>query len=1030
MWKGAATLTMGDIDADAADIDTGNLTINLDNAFNFDASSDLNVVGDLAITTDGTGSAHSLTASSIAVSGNASFTDTSGDDDVDLTNSTVTVGGDLSLTQGTGTNTGTLTLNATVLDVEGAATLTMGDIDADAADIDTGNLTVNLDNAFNFDASSDLNVVGDLAITTDGTGSAHGLTASSIAVSGNVSFTDTSGDDDVDLTNSTVTVGGDLSLTQGTGTNTGTLTLNATVLDVEGVATLTMGDIDADAVDIDTGDLTVNLDIAFNWTPQLGFECGRHLAITTDGTGIIHSLTSSSIRSSGDFVFTDNSGNEIITVDSLTTTVGGDFSILSRQGGLRGSGVLTGSEATFAVTGDLTIETGRIDVTESTVSATNTTVLLDSDLDLGENTQLTVRGDWAVTTDGGALEHDLTDAVIAVTGNASFTDTSGDDDVDLTNSTVTVGGDLGLTQGTGTNTGTLILNATVLDVEGAATLTMGDIDADAADIDTGNLTINLDNAFNFDASSDLNVVGDLAITTDGTGSAHSLTASRIAVSGNASFTDTSGDDDVDLTNSTVTVGGDLSLTQGTGTNTGTLTLNATVLDVEGAATLTMGDIDADAADIDTGDLTISLDNNLNLNDQTDLNATGFVHVTTLGNGSLQLIRNSNVTTTGDFLVVEQSRNDTMNIINSVLTVGGDFAWLSDSLATDGEGVIEITDTRITAVGDMTLASGELTVTNSIWDLGTLDTAFSRSVDLVSAAITTQGNARVAADAYAFLTSDVAMNVGGDIEFAMTSIEGTRTSYEVRSNINANGNLYVVAGSGSDTYDISLMTLQLDGVARGQGGADIDSITYQYGINLNHQGFESAIPLNKRVVEVESGEVGEANSVAARDAVEFDAVAQVDRLDEAFDQSEQGRSTQVFSFEEILQTIESNIESNTSDNLQSDIPVADSVLTEVRRAVAEDNAQEALSPELIRLIDSLELPTEVETENRSAIEIVRELYDQLPESIRSQIDFNALEVDGSLDPFELLQRLLEQVESCWSLSWKKAKRTSRMSVHWK
>ena len=505
------------------------------------------------------------------------------------------------------------------------------------------------------------------------------------------------------------------------------------------------------------------------------------------------------------------------------------------------------------------------------------------------------------------------------------------------------------------------------------------------------------------------MVGDLSITTDGTGSAHSLTASSIAVSGNASFTDTSGDDDVDLTDSTVTVGGDLSLTQGTGTNTGTLTLNATVLDVEGAATLTIGDIDADAADIDTGDLTISLDNNLNLNDQTDLNATGFVHVTTLGNGSMQLIRNSNVTTTGDFLVVEQSRNDTMNIINSVLTVGGDFAWLSDSLATDGEGVIEITDTRITAVGDTTLASGELTVTNSIWDLGTLDTAFSRSVDLVSAAITTQGNARVAADAYAFLTSDVAMNVGGDIEFAMTSVEGTRTSYEVRSNINANGNLYVVAGSGSDTYDISLMTLQLDGVARGQGGADIDSITYQYGINLNHQGFESAIPLNKRVVEVESGEVGEANSVAARDAVEFDAVAQVDRLDEAFDQSEQGRSTQVFSFEEILQTIESNIELNTSDNLQSDIPVADSVLTEVRRAVAEDNAQEALSPELIRLIDSLELPTEVETENRSAVQIVRELYDQLPESIRSQIDFNALEVDGSLDPFELLQRLLEQVE---------------------
>ena len=355
-------------------------------------------------------------------------------------------------------------LNATI---SGETEINIGQITLANTTLSTTTLDVDVHSELETQSTVTINVSSDATIDTDGDGTGNQLSGV-LDVDGALTYTDTSGSDSLTLDGLDLDVDGALIIQIGaTQSQAGTaaLTIDSASVTAGSTAQLIAGSLSILNTSTWTSQaLTGVLDGATSIDSSNTVSVTGDMSVTTQGNASSHTL-SGDIDVTGDLSFTDLSGDETLSISDLDADLGGDFVMSSQTGGNRGNGTLSGSDASITAAGDIDISAGRVDLTDADLSAVSMDATLTFDFDLGSDTCITVTDDLTIT-DGIAIEHDLADATVSVGDDFSFNDASGNDDVDLTDSTVTVGGDLSLTQGTGTNTGTLTLNATVLDVEG------------------------------------------------------------------------------------------------------------------------------------------------------------------------------------------------------------------------------------------------------------------------------------------------------------------------------------------------------------------------------------------------------------------------------------------------------------------------------------------------------------------------------------------------------------------------------------
>jgi len=820
----------------------GDATIVNTTGVNLAASS---VGGDLTVTaTNG-----NITDSGIVnVDGNASYTASTADTTIVL--DTQAVDGTIAVsTQGAAGHATIVNATALKLATSGVggnltATATLGNL------TDEGVLTVGGNARFTTSESNadilvnQLAVTGSLSANTSGTtGDATLVNATAVDlaasnVGGNLTVTATTGG----ISDSgTVAVNGNASYTNTAAGNTitlnqqdvdGTFTLsalgggaNVTLVNANGVALATSGiggNLDVTATD---GDITDTGTITVGGTARY-IASAADRTITLDTQAVTGAFTVGTNGADGDVAITNNTG-----VTLAASSIGGDLAVTATNGHITDTGtIVVGGNARY------------------TATAPNTTITVD-DQD--------VTGTFAVTTNGSsghALIDNAQDVVLATSGvGGNLGITSSGSISQASGATLTVGGTTTLAVGSaasdiilgnaGNSLGVIVFAGTLANIRDLA-VANGSVSAASpslAGLSLRNLTLDFSNA-NIDLSG-LNISGNLAVTSGGAGGITDSGTSTVG--GNATFTTTASNADINLDQLAVTgtVSANTTGTTGHATLVNATGVNLAASNVGGnlTATATAGNI------IDSGTVTVggnasyttaTANNTITVNDQA---VSGSFTVNTNGVGANATI----VNTTGVTLAAS--------------TVAGNLSVT----ATDGNitdtGTITVAGTAryIASAANRTITLDTQAVTGA-FTLGTSgangDAAITNTTGVALAASTIGGDLGVTAST-GNITDTGTINVGGDASYTTNGSGATITV----DNQNVTGTIALTTnGPGANAVVNNAQAVELATSSIG-GSLDVTSsshITQASGATLTTGGAVTVSVLNPNS-DIELGNGGNA-----------------------------------------------------------------------------------------------------------------------------------------------------------------------------
>jgi mucin-19 len=790
-------------------IDSGNnVTIRDADGFSFGGANST-VTGGLNVTLTGTGN---LTqANNLSVGGTATFDVGSGNDIVlnrngnALATVVVTSARDVTLADADGYAIGGSSISRDL-----TASVVNGNL-TDSGTVNVGrnaSFTVSANgNSINLDT---LNVTGTITLNTGASGAtshatiinAGGIDLATSNVRGNLSATATTGnltdsgtvtvagtgtfvtsaaDADIDLgtlavtgaiTLSTAGTSGDAMIVNSTAVNLAASTINGNL-----TATATTGNL------TDSGTVTVTGNASFTASANGAMINVDQLAVSgtiTLNTGVSGSTSHATVVNA-------------TGIDLAASNVRGNLSATATTGSIIDSGTVTvAGTATFSTTDDGDVDLGTLAVTGSIAVDTNNggagnghaTLINATGIDFMATTD--VKGDLTATATTG----NLTDSgTVTVGGNASFATSAADADINL--GTLAVTGSITLNTA-GTTGDATIVNASAVNLAAStvnggltATATTGNLTDSGTVTVAGNASFTTSNADDDIDLGTLAVSGTISLNTSGTGgdaaivNAGTVNFATSGVGGMLTATATSGDI---IQSGALTVGGDASFTiDSAGADSADILLHTQANSFGGTVTFVESNADAlrDAGLRDTtafnypADLTIPALNTLRdfylvLNQAIDLPAT------TVG-------RNLSVTAAGG---ITQSGTLTIPGLGTFSAAGFDIT-LTDGANTFGSAAFPAGATvMVTDAGALTLAGADLTGSMTVVTGGALDQSTSPLLIDVDLTITVP-------DSFSVDLSTQPNDIAGTV-----TINGNLSSFAFR-NDNANATVPVFTGGTGD-----------------------------------------------------------------------------------------------------------------------------------------------------------------------------------------------------------------------------------------